>query len=94
MSCQYNKEQLLKIKSNLQLISLKAFSILKVIDSEKDIIHTDIPSKAKTGKFVTDKCITAFIATGLIDKIDNGASKLYKLTEDGKNMLKLIGEDE
>lgn len=92
MAASYSEKQLEEIEKNLSLISLKAIKILEAIEEEPGINHNDIPEKSGMSKFVSDKCISAYIATGLIRRADDGARKFYTVTEDGVNLLKLIRE--
>lgn len=89
MEVAYTKEQLKKIKSNLSLININAIKALNVIKEEPNINHSDVGPKAELGKFVADKCIAAFIGIGLIERIDDGVKRYYRLTKDGEELLKV-----
>lgn len=90
---EYSKEQLQNIAKNLAQINSKASTILKVIKSNEGIKHGQIFTEANLSKFVTDKCIAAFLVCGFIEKAIDGPNLSYNLTNDGINFLKLEGEN-
>ena len=85
----YSDEQIRFIKDNLKYISLNAINVLKAINEEAGINHTDIYDKAGLSKFVTDKCISAYLVSGMIERKEDGTKRFYELTEDGKKLLSL-----
>lgn len=89
----YTKEQLLKISINLKKVNIRAYDILKVLESSEEIKHKDIAQEANASKFVVDKCIAAFIACGFIEMSVDGTNKYYNITEEGKKFLKVNGEE-
>lgn len=92
MAISYTNEQIKGIRENLKLISLKATDLLKTISNEDNINHSDLHQKSAVGKSVTDKCLSAFLVSGLIERIDDGAKRFYCITADGKKLLELEGE--
>lgn len=90
MAANYSEEQLQQIEKNLSLISLKAIKILEVIEEDPGINHNDISQKSGISKFVADKCVAAYIVTGLIKRAYDGAKKFYTVTEDGTNLLTIV----
>lgn len=90
MAMSYSEEQLRNIDTNLRQVNSKAAEVLKAIKEDENINHGEIYIKAKLSKYVTDKCITAFIVCGFIKKNINGLNISYELTEDGEKYLKLI----
>lgn len=85
----YTEEQLRGIKENLTLISRSAMNILETIINEPNINHSEIYIKAGLSKFVTDKCISAFLVAGIVERVDDGVKRSYKVTDDGQKLLKL-----
>lgn len=83
----YTPEQLDAIIKNTSLINAQAIDALRVIRDE-EVTHGEISVKAGLSKFVADKCISAFIAAGLISMHLNGTNRHYSITEDGQNLLK------
>lgn len=89
----YTTEQLKQIKQNLNLISVNAVQILKSMDQEGELNQSDIHKKAGISKFVTDKCIAGFLATGLVKRMDDGVKRFFKLTKEGKKILEIEEEN-
>ncbi|HBF76726.1 hypothetical protein [Clostridium tyrobutyricum] len=85
----YTKEQLINIRNNLSLISINALDVLKIIQDEPKITNKDLIYKSNLGKSVVDKCIAAYLASGLVNRIDDGIKRMYVLTKDGENILSL-----
>lgn len=82
----YSEEQIKKIIKNILAINNKAFTALEIIAAE-ELSHGEVSKKSDLGKFVADKCITTFLATGLIEMSLNGACRTYRITKDGLNVL-------
>lgn len=85
----YSEEQVKKIIKNILAINNKAFTALEIIAAE-ELSHGEVFMKSGLSKFVADKCITAFLATGLIEMRLNGAGRTYRITEDGNKVLKNV----
>lgn len=85
----YSDEQLVSIAKNLAQVNSKASEILKVIKNNQGIQHGQICTEAKISKFVTDKCLVAFLVCGFIEKVINGQQISYALTKSGENFLNL-----
>lgn len=86
---EYTTEQLENIAKNLSQVNSRASEILKIIRNNKGIKHGLIFTEANLSKFVTDKCITAFLVCGLIVKDIDGQNVSYSLTKNGENFLEL-----
>jgi len=84
----YTSEQINKLIKNILKINNQALDALKVIKAE-EISHGEVFIKSGLSKFVADKCITSFLAIGLIEMRLNGSSRSYRITEDGENLLKI-----
>ncbi len=84
----YTTEQINKIIKNILGINSQALDVLKVI-SEGEVSNGEVFTKAGMSKFVADKCITAFLTTGLIEMRLNGVSRSYRITTDGEKILKI-----
>ncbi len=89
----YTKEQLLKINNNLKKVNIRAYDILKSLEGSVNIKHKEIAQQAKLSAFITDKCVSAFVACGLIEMSLDGSNKCYNITEEGKKFLKVNGEE-
>ena len=90
----YSNEQLIRLNDNLVMVNIKANDVLKVIQSNPDIKYKDIFSQISISKFVVDKVIAAFVGCGLVGIRNDGTNKYYKITEDGKNFLKINNKGE
>lgn len=85
----YSDEQLKSIAKNLSQVNSRAINILEVIKNKSGIKHGQIFTETQLSKFVTDKCITAFLVCGFIEKDINGQNLSYILTESGERFLNL-----
>lgn len=85
----YTDRQLNEINDNLKHVNIKAKDVLRAIKNNEDIKNKDISALTNISGFVVDKCIAALISTGLVKTLADGATKYYKITEDGKKFLQV-----
>lgn len=85
----YTTEQLVDVRDNFRYLATDAIGVLKFIAEQKEIAHNDIPKKAELSKHVIDKCIASFLVAGLIQRREEGARKLYSITQEGQRLLEL-----
>lgn len=85
----YTKEQIIRIRENIKNVNVDVEKVLSIIGEEDDIDYKSIPTKSEVSKFVVDKCLAAMIGSGLIEVTIRGVNRTYKITDDGKNLLKL-----